>query len=122
MLFRSECPAQFVSAQDIFQHQRISNNEMCGVSFSQRMHDSIGLKAGNYLRRSTDSQREELDTMNTILTEEIKQLRSQVIYYHRLANTFSLFGERRKLMFLLLFKQVTALAEQCQQKNLIAQV
>lgn len=89
-----ECPAQFVSAQDIFQHQRISNSEMCGVSFSQRMHNSVGLKAGNYLRRSTDSQREELDTMNMILTEEIKQLRSQV----------------------------TALAEQCQQKNLIAQV
>jgi hypothetical protein len=74
------CPAQFLAAQDIFQHQRISNSEMCGVSFSQRMHNSVGLKAGNYLRRSTDSQREELDMMNTILTEEIKQLRSQVIH------------------------------------------
>ncbi|XP_047063281.1 PH, RCC1 and FYVE domains-containing protein 1-like [Lolium rigidum] len=89
-----ECPAQFVSAQEIFQHQRISNSEICGVSFSQRMQNSVGLKAGNYLRRSTDSQREDLDMMNMILTEEIKQLRSQV----------------------------TALAEQCQQKNLIAQV
>lgn len=90
-----ECPSQFISAQDIFQHQQILNNdEICGVSFSQRMHDSVGLKAGNYLRRSTDSQREEWNMMNTTLTEEIKQLRSQV----------------------------TALAEQCEQKNLIAQV
>ncbi|CAM0903198.1 unnamed protein product [Alopecurus aequalis] len=89
-----ECPAQFVSAQDIFQHQRISTNEMPGVSFSQRMHDSVGLKAGNYMRRSTDSQKEEFNMMNIILKEEIKQLRSQV----------------------------TALAEQGQQKSLIAQV
>uniref|UniRef100_A0ACD5USV1 Uncharacterized protein n=1 Tax=Avena sativa TaxID=4498 RepID=A0ACD5USV1_AVESA len=89
-----ECPAQFVSAQEIFQHQQISNNELCGVSFSQRMHYSVALKAGNYSRRSTDNQREEMNMMNTILTDEIKQLRSQV----------------------------TALAEQCQEKNLIAQV
>ncbi|XP_044334280.1 PH, RCC1 and FYVE domains-containing protein 1 isoform X2 [Triticum aestivum] len=89
-----ECPTKFISAQDNFRHQLVPNNQMSGVSFSQRMHDAVGLKAGNPLRQSTDSQRDEMSMMERILTEEVKQLRSQV----------------------------TALAEQCQQKDLIVKV
>ncbi|XP_048559159.1 PH, RCC1 and FYVE domains-containing protein 1-like isoform X1 [Triticum urartu] len=89
-----ECPTKFISAQDNFRHQLVPNNQMSGVSFSQRMHDAVGLKAGNPLRQSTDSQRDEMSMMERILTDEVKQLRSQV----------------------------TALAEQCQQKNLVVQV
>lgn len=81
-----ECPGQFVSARENFKHQPISNNQMHSVSFSQRMHDSVGLKVGNSLRRSTDSQKEELTMTETMLKEEVKQLRSQVIHLLLVSN------------------------------------
>ncbi|KAF0894456.1 hypothetical protein E2562_039098 [Oryza meyeriana var. granulata] len=71
-----ECPALFISAQDSFQTQPVSNNE-CGISFSQRMHDSAMLKSGSSLR-FTDVQREEIQMMQTELKEQVKQLHSQV--------------------------------------------
>uniref|UniRef100_J3M0R0 FYVE-type domain-containing protein n=1 Tax=Oryza brachyantha TaxID=4533 RepID=J3M0R0_ORYBR len=72
-----ECPSQFISAQDSFQTQTVSNNEEYGNFFSQRMHDSAMLKSGNSLR-FTDIQREEIKMMQTELKEQVKQLHSQV--------------------------------------------
>uniref|UniRef100_A0A0D9W8M3 FYVE-type domain-containing protein n=1 Tax=Leersia perrieri TaxID=77586 RepID=A0A0D9W8M3_9ORYZ len=88
-----ECPALFISAQDSFQTQPISNNEECAISFSKRMHNSVVLKSGSSLR-FTDGQREEIKMIQTELKEQVKQLHSQV----------------------------TALTEQCQQKNIMVQL
>ncbi|OEL20726.1 E3 ubiquitin-protein ligase HERC2 [Dichanthelium oligosanthes] len=67
-----ECPAQFVLAQDSFRYQL-----MCGSSISQRMQGPGVLKCGNPLQQSTDDQRKRLTTTETLLMEEVKQLRSQ---------------------------------------------
>uniref|UniRef100_K3Y4U7 FYVE-type domain-containing protein n=1 Tax=Setaria italica TaxID=4555 RepID=K3Y4U7_SETIT len=67
-----ECPAQFVAAQDSFRYQL-----MCSSSISQRMQAPAALKCGSSLQQSTDGQRKRTNT-ETLLTEEVKQLRSQV--------------------------------------------
>nr|CCI55326.1 PH01B001I13.22 [Phyllostachys edulis] len=53
-----ECPAQFISAQDSFQNKPMSKNQMCGISFSQRMHDSVVLRSGSSLQQSADELKE----------------------------------------------------------------
>ncbi|BAF15579.2 Os04g0583700 [Oryza sativa Japonica Group] len=88
-----ECPALFISAQDSFQTQPVSNSEGCAISFSQRMHDSAVLKSGVSLR-FTDAQREEIEMMQTELQGQVKQLHSQV----------------------------AVLTEQCQQKSVMVQL
>lgn len=75
-----ECPALFISAQDSFQTQPVSNSEGCAISFSQRMHDSAVLKSGVSLR-FTDAQREEIEMMQTELQGQVKQLHSQVFFF-----------------------------------------
>lgn len=79
-----ECPALFISAQDSFQTQPVSNSEGCAISFSQRMHDSAVLKSGVSLR-FTDAQREEIEMMQTELQGQVKQLHSQVFFFREYA-------------------------------------
>uniref|UniRef100_A0A0A9ETR3 FYVE-type domain-containing protein n=1 Tax=Arundo donax TaxID=35708 RepID=A0A0A9ETR3_ARUDO len=73
-----ECPAQFVSAHDSFGYQPISKNHMCDNSVSQRMHGPLMRNCDGPLQQPTDGQRKELNSTETLLTEEIKHLRSQV--------------------------------------------
>ena len=73
-----ECPAQFLPGEDSFQYQSISKNHMCSASVSERMHDPIVLKSGRSLQQPNDDQRKDLNSTETLLTEEVKQLRSQV--------------------------------------------
>ncbi|KAJ1272397.1 hypothetical protein BS78_06G199000 [Paspalum vaginatum] len=93
-----ECPAQFVSAEDSFQYQCASMYHMCGSSVSQRMHDPVVLKSGSYLQQATDGQRKELNSTETLLTEEVRLLRSQVSLlaeqYHQKALQVQLYKER----------------------------
>ncbi|KAL6843932.1 hypothetical protein ACP4OV_026503 [Aristida adscensionis] len=89
-----DCPAQFNIAQDSFQYQPGLKNQMCGISTSQRMHGHVPLKSGCSLQQPNDSHTEELIMTESLLTEEVKQLRSQV----------------------------ALLAEQCQEKDLQVQL
>ncbi|TVU16014.1 hypothetical protein EJB05_39560 [Eragrostis curvula] len=89
-----ECPAQFISAQGSFRYEPVSKNHMSGISMSQRIHDPVPLKSASSLQQPSDSQREELNMTETILIDEVNQLRSQV----------------------------ALLAEQCQQKSLQVQL
>ncbi|GJN01947.1 hypothetical protein PR202_ga19252 [Eleusine coracana subsp. coracana] len=73
-----ECPSRFISAQGSFRYQALSKNHMCGISISQRMHGPGLLKYASSLQHSCDSQREKLNMTETILVEEVNQLRSQV--------------------------------------------
>ncbi|KAG8100097.1 hypothetical protein GUJ93_ZPchr0013g33969 [Zizania palustris] len=88
-----ECPSVFMSARDRFHNQPVSNNQDYGISFSQRMHDSVMPKPGGSLQHFTDGQREEMKIMQTEITE-VKQLHAQV----------------------------AVLTEQCQQKSILVQL
>jgi hypothetical protein len=74
-----ECPAQFLSAEDSSHYQSISKNHMYSASISERMHDPTVLKSGRSLQQPNDDQRKDLNSIEeTLLTEEVKQLRAQV--------------------------------------------
>jgi alpha-tubulin suppressor-like RCC1 family protein len=86
-----ECPAQFIPTQGSSRYQSVSENHMYSISMSQRMHGPLPLKSGSSLQQPSDSQREKLNMTETILIEEVNQLRSQVIHSSLFRSYISLF-------------------------------
>ncbi|ONM14644.1 PH, RCC1 and FYVE domains-containing protein 1 [Zea mays] len=94
-----ECPAQFLSAEDSSHYQSISKNHMYSASVSERMHDPTVLKSGRSLQQPNDDQRKDLNSIEeTLLTEEVKQLRSQMTLlmeqYHQKALQVELYKQK----------------------------
>jgi alpha-tubulin suppressor-like RCC1 family protein len=83
-----DCPHQFKCAWDSFPYWLTSKEQTVHVSHVRRMHEPVSPKVATSLPQVTNDRKQELELMEQILLEEVKQLQAQVIntaFFKRLA-------------------------------------
>lgn len=135
-----QCPDQFKCARDSIPHWLTSKKQIVDVCCIGRMTDPVSQNTTTPFLQATNDTRKKQDLTENILLEEVKQLQAQVIciascflgihiiillstkMIYCFYSVFIIIDLVRQMVILLLCKQVTALTEECQHRNLKVQL